>query len=71
VFIIKQRSQFIAIQACHALTLKTDTREIEGLKVGIKSARAERGIIITYNQTQMLDDNLEAIPFRQDFFDQE
>lgn len=68
-FIINVNGQFIAIQVCHTITPKNRTREIEGLKLGMTTSRAQRGIIITYDHEETVEDNIEIIPFWKYFFD--
>ncbi len=56
-FIIKDsENKHIAVQVCWKLTPNNLQREIDGLKNAVKAANAIKGIIISLNQEDLLDD---------------
>lgn len=58
-FIVEDNNKKLtAIQVCWNLTIDNLKRELEGLKNAIEITKAEKGLIITYNQ----EDNFENIP---------
>jgi len=62
-FIVKHNTRCLAIQVCHSLTTQSRNREIEGIKMALDSTRAERGIIVTFDQDEHIAQNIDAIPF--------
>jgi len=60
-FIVKKDDKLTAIQVCYELTLQNKERELNGLKK-LKFNLDER-ILITYNQSEMRNDNITIIPF--------
>ncbi len=58
-FIVKNNNQQLtAIQVCWKLTPDNLEREIKGIKNALKTTKATKGVIITFNQ----EDNLAEIP---------
>jgi uncharacterized protein len=45
----------LAVQVCYELTEENKEREIEGLKEAMKLRHVKRGLIVTSNQTQIID----------------
>ena len=58
-FLVKQNGQVVsAIQSCWNINEDNMKRELEGLKLAMKSTRISKGIIITFDQ----EDELDGIP---------
>lgn len=62
-FIVKIQNEFIPIQASYALTMDNRSREIDGLNLGMTVSKAKKGIIITYDQEEIIGDNIIVMPF--------
>lgn len=69
-FIIHKRGAPMAIQVCYELTAQNQKRELYGLEAAMKTFNIEQGVIITYNQTVQLTEQILAVPFHTFFFEQ-
>lgn len=61
-FIIKKEKIYFAIQACFEVTDMNVRREITGLKNVAKRYPVADGVVLTYNQEQIID-NIQIVPF--------
>lgn len=61
-FIIHNNDK-IAIQVCYQLDNENREREIKGLKVAMEEFSIPTGLIVTYNQEEIISDNMRCIPF--------
>ena len=60
-FICKKDDKLIAIQVCYELTPQNRTRELNGLqKLKLK---VDKKILLTYNQSDNIDDDIEVLSF--------
>lgn len=60
-FICKKDNQLIAVQVCYELTPHNRDRELNGLKK-LKIDTTKK-LLITYNQNEKSEDNIEIIAF--------
>lgn len=61
-FVIKNGSDYWAVQVCYELTHENIKRETGGFSHLAQQVKLKRKMIITYNQEQQIDD-IEVIPF--------
>lgn len=52
-----------AFQVCYELDHSSRDREISGLRAAMKTFSISEGIIITYDQEEKIDDDIQVIPF--------
>ncbi|MFP4289947.1 MAG: ATP-binding protein [Bacteroidales bacterium] len=66
-FIVKRgnNQDLYAIQVAYSLTPFNREREIGGLKYFRKQADVKRSILVTFDQTEKLEDGMEVVPFYQ------
>ena len=62
-FIVYQQDVRLAIQVCYALNAANREREINGLTLAMEKFSIPSGIIITYDQEEVIQDKIQAIPF--------
>jgi len=62
-FIVYQQDVRLAIQVCYELNPANREREINGLVVAMEKFSIPSGIIITYDQEEVIQDKIQAIPF--------
>ncbi len=62
-FILHGEEEKTAIQVCYALTHENRIREINGLTAAMNSFDVSKGIIITYDQEETINESIQAIPF--------
>lgn len=55
----------LPIQVAYSLTPFNREREIGGLKYFRKQADVKRSILVTFDQTEKLEDGMEVVPFYQ------
>ncbi|KPJ67719.1 MAG: hypothetical protein AMJ43_03560 [Coxiella sp. DG_40] len=67
-FIVKKDDKLIAIQACFTIDTLNRTREITGLKTVMQKFNIDKGIIITFNQEEVIDKHIIITPFWKIFF---
>lgn len=61
-FLIREQDRILmAVQSCWQVTEDNIQREIRGIKNAIKETRAKKGIIVTYDQDDLLD-GIKLIP---------
>lgn len=53
----------IAIQACYQLNSENRDREIKGLVAAMEQFSISNGLIITYDQEEMIAPNIQILPF--------
>ena len=62
-FIIRNQQELLAIQVCYNLTLENRKREVNGLKSALEKFNIQKGIIVTYDQEEVIEDRIQVIPF--------
>ena len=62
-FIIHNEKTQCAIQVCYEINNGCRDRELKGLKAAMKTFNLPKGLIITYDQEEMITDNIQIIPF--------
>lgn len=62
-FILHNENNTIAIQACYEMNSNNRERELSGLHLAMDKFNIPRGIIITYDQEEMITDTLHVVPF--------
>ena len=63
IFIIFNKNIRYAIQACYHLTNLNREREIKGLQTAMQLFSIKNAIIITYDQEEIVNENIKIIPF--------
>jgi uncharacterized protein len=58
----------IAIQACYDLNEENKPRELAGLLEAMKEFKLSKGVIITYNQEEIISHEVSVVPFWKFFF---
>lgn len=66
-FIVKRKDDTFAVQVSYELNKNNMERELKGLKTLMKKINLEKGMIITYDQENQID-NIEISPFYKYFF---
>ena len=61
-FILQDKKEMTAIQACYQLTAENKSREIAGLEAAMKKLSIKKGYIITYNDEEKISDHIRVIP---------
>jgi len=67
-FIVKHNNKTIAIQVCYEVTPANRQRELNGLHTAMEQFSCERGIILSYDQEEVVSDKLQIVPFWKFFF---
>ncbi len=62
-FIVHHDDFQCAIQVCYRLTAENQARELNGLQSAMSLLSIAKGIVITYDQEETIDDNIQALPF--------
>ena len=52
----------MAIQVCYEVTEENKEREIGGLQEAMETSKTDNGVIVTYNQEDIIG-NIKLIPF--------
>jgi len=61
-FIVHGENPFV-IQVCYQLDLENRNREVKGLMAAMEKFSIIDGFIITYNQEEVINDNIKIVPF--------
>lgn len=62
-FVIQKDNTLIAIQSCYVLNEQNRKREIEGLEDAMQKYGIKRGVIVTYDQEEVIDKEKQIAPF--------